>query len=166
MPPPRSGRVVSINVSNGGVPKLPVQRAVVTANGVEGDRQHDTEHHGGPMRAVCLFSLEVIERLRGEGHPIAPGAAGENVTVTGIEWAMVGVGSRFVFEGGVELEVTSYTSPCTTITGAFKGGRSKRISQKLHPGESRVYTRVLVEGEVAAGEGVRLAPAGDSATPS
>jgi MOSC domain-containing protein YiiM len=133
---------------------------------VAGDRQNDTKHHGGPMRAVCLFSAEVIERLRGEGHPIAPGTAGENVTVAGIDWSAVGVGSRFVFEGGVELEVTDYTPPCKTIAASFRDREFKRILQKLHPGESRVYTRVVTEGEVVAGEGVRLAPAGESATPS
>src|SRR6266508_2701810 len=70
--PGRTGTVHQISVSGGGVPKLPVPEAEITANGVSGDRQRDLRVHGGPERAVCLFSLDVIERLRAEGHPIAP----------------------------------------------------------------------------------------------
>src|ERR687894_986709 len=68
--PGTTGRVFRINLSNGGVPKLPVAEARVTANGIVGDRQRYPVFHGGPERAISLFSLEVIERLRAEGHPI------------------------------------------------------------------------------------------------
>ena len=34
----------SINLSNGGVPKLPVNEAEVTSNGVVGDSQKDLKH--------------------------------------------------------------------------------------------------------------------------
>ena len=63
----------SINVSRGGVPKTSVFEALVTEHGVDGDRQHDLRHHGGPDRAVSLFSLELIQALQREGHPIAAG---------------------------------------------------------------------------------------------
>lgn len=66
------GRVAQINVSPGGVPKLPVASAQVTAQGLVGDRQKNLKYHGGPDRALCLWSLEVIETLLAEGHPIAP----------------------------------------------------------------------------------------------
>ena len=48
-----------INVSDGGVPKRPVLEARVTKTGVEGDRQRNLNVHGGPDRAVCLFSHEL-----------------------------------------------------------------------------------------------------------
>ncbi len=149
------GRVVQVSVSDGGVPKLPVEAAEVTLTGLVGDRQNDTKHHGGPDRAVCLFALEVIERLEGEGHPIGPGTTGENVTVAGVEWASVAPGGRFVFEGGVELEVTSYTTPCSTIRESFRELKFNRVKQADHPGESRVYARVLQPGRVRVGELVR-----------
>jgi len=151
-----TGRIVRINVSDGGVPKLETERARVTIGGVEGDRQHDLEHHGGPERAVSVFALEIIEGLCAEGHPIGPGTAGENLTVEGLAWDRVVPGTRLVLDGGVELEVASYAAPCKTIAGSFIGGDSKRISQKLHAGESRVYCRVVREGEVRAGERVIL----------
>lgn len=151
-----TGRVVRVNVSDGGVPKRSVMSARVGRDGVEGDRQNDLEHHGGPDRAMCVFAMEVIERLRAEGHPIEPGSAGENLTVEGLNWARVAPGAHLELEGGVELEVASYTSPCRTIAGSFTAGDSTRISQSLHPGESRVYCRVVREGEVRVGEEVRV----------
>src|SRR5690606_18924360 len=140
------GRIHQVNVSDGGVPKRPVEAADVTTTGLIGDRQNDTKHHGGPPRAVCLFSPEVIDRLRGEGHPSEPGSAGENVTLSGLEWADVAPGGRFVFDGGVELQVTSYTTPCSTIRNAFQDLRFNRIKQAEHPGESRVYACVVQPG--------------------
>lgn len=67
------GRVHQINTSNGGVPKLAVDRAVIDESGVASDEHADKVHHGRPDQALCLYSLEVIETLRSEGHSIAPG---------------------------------------------------------------------------------------------
>lgn len=157
-----TGRVARINISPGGVPKLPVPRATITRAGILGDRQNDTKHHGGPDRAVCLFSLEVIERLRAEGHPISPGTAGENLTLAGLDWPSVVPGCRLRFAGGVELEVASYCGPCATIRESFTGLNFRRIRQELHPGQSRLYARVIREGELEAGEHVRVVnPASD-----
>jgi MOSC domain-containing protein YiiM len=79
------GRVARLNVSDGGVPKLPVAEARLTPTGLVGDRQRFPLIHGGPDRALSLFSLEIIERLRAEGHPIEPGSTGENLTVAGLD---------------------------------------------------------------------------------
>lgn len=145
------------------MPKLALPRAGITRDGVEGDKQNDLQHHGGPERAVCLLALEVIERLRSEGHPIAPGTTGENLTVVGLDWAKVGPGVRLEIEGAdgsgpVELEVVSYAAPCSTIRDSFADLDSRRIKQDLHPGDSRVYARVLREGVVRAGATVRMTP--------
>jgi MOSC domain-containing protein YiiM len=154
-----NGRIVQLSVSNGGVPKTAVPVARITEAGVEGDRQRDLEHHGGPERAVCLFSMERIRELQREGHAIVPGAVGENVTVEGIDWDTVQPNSRVLLGEEVALEVTRYTSPCMNIRMAFKDGEFSRISQKRHAGWSRVYARVLVSGTVRAGDSVRvLAP--------
>ena len=100
--------------------------------------------------------MEVIDRLRAEGHPIAPGTAGENVTLSGLDWSAVSPGTRLAFEGGVLLEVASYCEPCSKIRGSFLEGKFRRIDQERRPGESRVYARVLVPGRLSEGEAVRM----------
>ena len=151
----REGRVVSVNVSNGGVPKHPVTGAHVSSEGLEGDRQRNLKHHGGPDRAVCLYSMDFIEELLGEGHPIAPGTVGENLTVAGIDWTLMVPGAR-VTVGAVELELTAYAHPCRNISDSFREGRFNRISAKTHADEARVYARVVVEGTVQPGDPVRV----------
>lgn len=151
---PGAGTVAFINVSAGGVPKLPVSNAHVDSHGVAGDRQANLVHHGGVDRAVCLFSLERIEAMRAEGHPIAPGSTGENLTIQGIAWDRVVPGSRLQVGDHLLLEITSYAAPCRTIRGSFSGERFSRMSQKRFTGWSRVYARVVASGEVHPGDPV------------
>jgi MOSC domain-containing protein YiiM len=115
-------------------------------------------HHGGPDRAVCLFSLERIRSLQTEGHPIDVGTAGENVTLEGIDWELVVPGAQVRIGDQVVLEIASFTNPCKTIRASFVDGEFVRIAQKLHPGWSRVYARVLSEGEIHFGDPVELDP--------
>jgi MOSC domain-containing protein YiiM len=150
------GRIVQISVSRGGVPKTAVPAARVTTDGVEGDLQRDREHHGGPERAVCLYSLEAIERLRADGHSIVPGSIGENVTVEGLDWPAVEPGDHLLLGDQVLVQVTRYTSPCLNIRGSFENGEFARVSQKRHPGWSRVYARVLVSGTIRRDDPVRM----------
>jgi MOSC domain-containing protein YiiM len=148
-----SSNVHSINVSNGGVPKLPVPEAMITIDGLEGDRQRNRRFHGGPSRAVCLYSLELIHSLQAEGHPVVPGSVGENLTITGLDWSAMVPGAMLQV-GDAELEITSYTKPCSQIRNSFIGNQITRISQRVNPGWSRVYASVLREGVVRVGDRV------------
>ena|SRR5687767_4815345 len=150
--PTDGGRVESINVSGGGVPKTSRREAWISRNGVYGDAQANRKIHGGPDRAVCIYAVEVIEALQNEGHPIGFGTTGENLTVSGIDWALVVPGTIWK-AGDSVLEMASYTAPCKTIRDSFSDKRYKRISQKVNPGWSRVYARVLEEGRVRVGSG-------------
>jgi MOSC domain-containing protein YiiM len=141
------------------VPKHPVMEGTVTRDGIIGDRQRSLKVHGGPDRAICLFSLERIEALEEEGHPIRPGSAGENLTIAGLDWEKLKPGDRLHVGPYVELEVTSYTTPCELNARWFREGDYKRISQKKHPGWSRLYARVLREGVVRPGDLVRISGA-------
>jgi MOSC domain-containing protein YiiM len=149
------GRVESINVSRGGVPKTCVYEAVVTGGGIAGDHQDDERYHGGPDRAISLYSLDLIEALRAEGHPIAAGSAGENITISGLDWAAVTPGCALQV-GGARLLVTKFASPCEKIGGSFLNDDFVRISQKVYPGWSRVYTRVLAGGIIRLGDTVEV----------
>ncbi|HKX75666.1 MAG TPA: MOSC domain-containing protein, partial [Acidimicrobiia bacterium] len=111
-------------------------------------------HHGGPDAALCLFSLEVIQEMQREGHPIFPGAAGENLTITGLDWSVVVPGSRWRLGEKVEIEVTKFTMPCQKNAGWFTDGEFMRMHQGWYPGSSRVYARVLTPGRIRPGDTV------------
>lgn len=151
-----TGAIHSINLSLGGVPKKRVAGAQVALSGIVNDAQNDTKHHGGPERAVSVYSLERIRALQAEGHPIDVGTTGENLTVEGVDWDLVVPGARIRCGDEVELEVASFTKPCKTIRESFIDGLFKRMSQKLHPGWSRVYARVVSEGEIRIGDRVQV----------
>src|SRR5262245_34042824 len=148
-----SAHVVQVNVNPaGGVPKQRVVSADVTARGVSDDKQRDRRHHGGPTRAVSLFSYEHFQALQADGHPIAPGSAGENLTISGLDWPALQVGDQLRIGERVRIEITGYATPCTNIIESFAGGAITRISQKVHPGWSRLYARVLDPGLVREGD--------------
>jgi MOSC domain-containing protein YiiM len=145
-----------INTSNGGVPKLPVPTAEVGERGIVGDRQEDRVHHGHPEQALCLYSLEVVERLQEEGHPIGPGSAGENLTLSDIDWSSVVPGVRMRVGPELEIEITDYATPCSKNAQWFADGRFGRMSQTRHPGDSRVYARVISGGSIKTGDRVEF----------
>lgn len=145
---------ISVN-PQGGVPKHAINSTTLELDHVAGDKQNNLKHHGGPLRAVCLYSLELIEALHREGHPIQPGDTGENLTLAGIEWAKLIPGTRLQIGDEVEIEITSYTTPCRKIDFAFTTDiTSKRIDQDLHPGWSRVCAKVIRTGQVSVGDQV------------
>lgn len=151
-----NAKLLQINVNPaGGVPKTRVPRTRLETEGVAGDKQRYLKFHGGPLRAVCLYSAELIEKLRAEGHPIEAGWTGENLTITGLDWDELTPGTQLQV-GEATLEIASYTKPCKNIAFAFEGGDWNRIHQKKHPGWSRLYARVTVEGEVSEGDEVRV----------
>ena len=144
-----------ISASDGGVPKMAVDRAEVGRRGVVGDRQQARRHHGRPWQALCLWSEEVIDELVGEGHPIRPGAAGENLTLRGIDWPSLQAGSIFTI-GDVVAQISAPAVPCSKNNQWFADGDSSRIDHDLHPGSSRWYASVLKSGAVNVGDQVVL----------
>ncbi len=150
-------KIVQINVNpNGGVPKLPVEGTRLNTSHVQGDKQRDKRYHGGPTRAVCLYSAEIIEQLRAQGHPIESGWTGENLLVSGLNWDEMVPGVQLQI-GEALVEITSYANPCKHIAYAFTDGDFNRIGQKKHPGWSRIYARILTEADVQVGDEVSIA---------
>ena len=150
MPEPRSGRVASVNVSRGGVPKLPVAEQWVGRLGLTDDRHNEPEPmHGGPDQAVSLYSMEAIARVAADGHTAFPGAYGENLTLEGIELDSITSGDRLAIgDGGLVIELTKRAEPCQTIAHWFVNRRIVRINSRRHPADARWYARVIAEGPV------------------
>jgi len=149
--PPVEGRLVQVNVSDGGVPKRPVTRAVVTTGGLQDDRQHDRKHHGRPFQAVSLWSADVIDELSAAGHPIAAGSAGENLTIRGVEWGALRPGAR-IRVGQVLVELSFPATPRRNQARWFSDGDVSRIAHEVNPQWARWYGWVRAPGEVYPGE--------------
>lgn len=160
-----TGRVLQINISPGGVPKLAIARADVVRNGIVGDG-HTYSGHGGPEKALCLYSVERIVALQDEGHSIFPGSTGENLTISGIEWDELEPGVRLRIGTEVVAEIASYTEPCRKIAGSFRDGAIERMGQDAHPGWARLYARVIEEGTIVPGDPVVIEGTSTGRTPS
>ncbi len=152
------GRVESVHVAPaGGVPKPPVGAAAVGPAGLEGDRQATPRAHGRPWQAVSLWSAEVIERFAAQGHGLFPGAAGENLTLRGLDWAALRPGVRLrVGSAGVEL--TTPCTPCKANARWFADGDPGRMGHDRDPASTRWYARVVTPGAVAVGDAALLEP--------
>ena len=159
--PPDAGHgiVMSVNGNDGGVPKAPIGRSFLRATGIDGDRQADRKHHGGPLQAVCLHSIEAQERIRADGHRAFPGAYGDNLTLAGIDWGALRSGDRLETGApgeGPLLQLTDDATPCSKQSPWFVDGRIGRISVAAYPQDVRWYASVVREGRVVAGDPVRL----------
>jgi MOSC domain-containing protein YiiM len=155
--PTQHGRVVQVNASGGGVPKSPLPDATVGARGVEGDTQAERLHHGKPMQAVSLWSADLIDALRAEGHSVYPGAAGENLTVAGIDWQTIRPGVQLQ-AGDALLEISAFATPCVKNAQWFADRNFRRIDHHAYPGWSRAYAWVCRGGPVAPRDEVIVEP--------
>ena len=93
------GRIVQVSISDGGMPKRAVESASLTATGLEGDRQKNLKVHGGPDRAVCLYSVEDYAWLNTLGIALGPGDIGDNLTLQGIDLQQLKPGDRLTIGG-------------------------------------------------------------------
>lgn len=148
--PTITGTVVGCFAGDGGVPKEPRRHVDIGFDGVAGDRQDDRKHHGAPFQAVCLWSAEVIGAFQAAGHPLAPGRAGENLTLDGLPWAQVRPGVR-LRAGTALLEVSAPATPCAKNARWFLDGRFDLMHADRGP-VSRMYATVLEPGSAAIGD--------------
>jgi MOSC domain-containing protein YiiM len=109
-----SGRVLAVSVSPGGIPKTPVPSGEVRETGIVGDAQ-EHEKHRKIARAISIQDEELLDELKGEGYPVTWGAMGENLTVRGLHVQRLSPGTRLVFSGGLELELTEVRRPCFVL---------------------------------------------------
>lgn len=151
-----AGVVEQINVSNGGVPKQPVERVDVDFGGIVGDRQGSRQHHGRPWQALSLWSGEVIDAFAAEGNALRAGSAGENLTIRGIDWALMRPGMHLRI-GTVLAETTSWAIPCRHNAQWFANGDFRQMSHE-RGAVSRIYATVLEPGAIRTGDAVVVQP--------
>jgi MOSC domain-containing protein YiiM len=141
--------LAQLNVSDGGMPKLPVPSARVTGHGVGGDYQRNKKYHGGPNRAVCIFSVELYDWLRDKGIDLQNGSVGENFTTVGLDLNSLDKGDRLRV-GDCLIELTDVRVPC---------GNLKKWDvdlPELIVGRSGWVAKVIEEGDVKPGDSIEL----------
>lgn len=146
--------VYSINISPGGIPKLPVESVQVTFLGLAGDG-HNHEKHRTPLQAVSLQDIERLEEFHLEGYSLSAGATGENLTVRHLDVNSLPIGTVLEFSGGVVLELTKVRKPCYVLDAI-----DPQLKEAM-TGRCGLYAKVLKEGFVQREEKIYVRqPAG------
>jgi len=144
-----------------GIFKQPADGVVaVTRTGIRGDGQADLVNHGGPDKAVCVYSY--VHRPHWEaawGKQMAYAAFGENFSVSDIRETEVCIGD-VIRAGSALFQVSQARLPCFKL--ALKHGLPELPQQVQQTGYTGFYLRVLEEGVVRAGDELTLVsrPAG------
>jgi MOSC domain-containing protein YiiM len=130
-------------------------RVRVSTLNAEGDQQSDLTVHGGPDKAVYAYPSEHYPFWRTEfpGMDLPWGVFGENFTTAGLLEETVHIGDRFRV-GSAEFVVTQPRMPCFKLGIRFN--RSDMVKRFLQSGRTGFYFVVLKEGEVAAGDSIKL----------
>ena len=157
-----SATVLQINVSRGGVPKLPVAEAHLDAAGLAGDGHAHPRFHGGPRQAVLLIAEEAIDELKALGFAVHPGALGENITTRGLDCRAWRIGQRWRIGASVVVEFTKVRVPCKTLLAYGTGIHAAIYDEQVKAGDpsspkwclSGMYASVKAPGVIRPGDSV------------
>jgi MOSC domain-containing protein YiiM len=142
---PLAGTILAVCIGPGGIPKQSVSEARARASGLVGDKQR-FRFHGGPNRALCLFSTGDYASLRRDGVACEkPGTFGENVLVEGLDFTQLLPGDHLQLGDEVEIELFDVREPCGTLKSV-----DARFPN-LMLGRSGFVCRVLREGRLQPG---------------
>jgi len=137
---------------------------------LDGDRQADLTVHGGEHKAVYCYSLSHYDYWKKElpGRELPMGMFGENFTIDDDGSGLLGgqalpggqgleesvhLGDRFSV-GTAEVVVTQPRLPCYKLGVRF--GSDDMVKRFLASGRTGFYMAVLREGEVGAGDEMKV----------
>ncbi|MGQ4399628.1 MOSC domain-containing protein [Streptomyces hayashii] len=147
-----------------GIDKRPVEGPVrvsapgpkgVGASGLAGDAVCELRHHGGDDQAVYAVAREDLDAWEGElGRTLGNGMFGENLTTQGLDVSGARIGERWRIGSEVVLEVTAGRIPCLTFQGHL--GEKQWVKRFTRKAATGAYLRVIVPGDVRAGDAVEI----------
>ncbi|WP_257349500.1 MOSC domain-containing protein [Pseudalkalibacillus decolorationis] len=116
----------------------------------DGDEQADLKNHGGPDKAICVYSSEHYPYWESIlQQQMMDGAFGENLTLEGITETDIYIGDRFQL-GEAIVEVSQPRRPCFKL--GIKWNEPKLAQYVQDTGYSGFYLRVEKEGWVTPGD--------------
>jgi MOSC domain-containing protein YiiM len=148
-----------------GIFKSPVSgRVALRTLNLDGDRQADLTVHGGAYKAVYCYPLEHYEYWKKElpGRDLPMGTFGENFTTEGLLENSVYLGDRFSVGSG-EVVVTQPRLPCYKLGVRFQS--DDMVKRFLASGRGGFYVAVVREGEVEAGDEIKVLSRDENAVP-
>ncbi len=148
-----------------GIYKEPVAgRLALRRLNLDGDRQADLTVHGGAYKAVYCYPVEHYQYWKKElpGRELPMGIFGENFTVHGLLEEEVYLGDRFGV-GSAEVAVTQPRLPCYKLGVRF--GADDIVKRFLASGRGGFYLAVHQEGEVGAGDEIKVISRDANAVP-
>ncbi len=143
------GTIIAVCISERkGTAKRPVASAkLVQGHGLEHDAHADNGH-----RQVSLLSLEKIEDFKKRGAIVNYGDFGENLVVSGIDFAALPVGTCLT-AGDVLLEISQIGKECHTRCAIHHA-----MGECIMPTQG-VFATVLRGGTLKAGDAMAVTPA-------
>lgn len=148
-----------------GIFKQPVPgRIALRTLNLDGDRQADLSVHGGPHKAVYCYPLAHYDYWKKElpNRDLPFGLFGENFTLDGPLDDAVYLGDRYSV-GSAEVVVTQPRLPCFKLGIRFEADDMvKRFFLSRRTG---FYLAVTREGEVAAGDDMKIISRDPNAVP-
>lgn len=139
-----------------GIFKTPVTGPIALgALGLAGDHQADPTVHGGPDKAVCVYSADHYDAWRASLGitPFEHGAFGENFTIAGLQEDGTSIGDIWSV-GEALVQVSQPRQPCWKL--ARKWRVRDLTDQVVASGRTGWYFRVLRGGQVQAGDALAL----------
>lgn len=128
--------------------------AFLSKTNLAGDAQANTIAHGGVDKAVLAYSAGHYPAWRHElGIGMSHGAFGENLTIEGLSEESVCIGDIYLV-GGATVQVSQPRVPCWKL--ARRWGIRTLTATVDETGRTGWYHRVLAEGNIQAGDAVRL----------
>lgn len=130
----------------------------VTATGLIGDQQADTEVHGGPEKAIHIYPAEHYAHWKtvfpDQAAIFRPGGFGENLSTEGFTEEDLCIGDVFSL-GAVRLQVAQGRQPCWKLNLHTDNPAMAANFQKT--GRTGWYFRVLETGKISAGDPMTIA---------
>jgi MOSC domain-containing protein YiiM len=148
-----------------GIYKQPVEgRVALRTLNLDGDRQADLTVHGGKDKAVYCYPIAHYDYWKKEmpGRELPMGMFGENFTTDGLSEDSAHLGDRFSV-GSAEVVVTQPRLPCYKLGVRFQS--DDMVRRFLGSGRTGFYFAVTREGEVGAGDEIKVISRDDNAVP-